>query len=348
MKKTIQIIGCLSIFFISTQIKSQSSTATTTLTGTETLPNEFLGSSTIHDVIFKTNSIERFRLVQSTGLIKLSSATNIIGATNGIKILGGAGNTSTTPAYSFNSTSTGLGMYSPSTNNIAFATSGSERIRINSMGNVGIGTTSTYFKVHLSKSILEEANLNSGYGTLAVGANNSERAINFGVGQKSTWIQSLNNISNSLGGSSHLNLQPVGGNVGIGLGIASPGATLEVKGNVIIGSVSAPNTNYKLFVETGILTEKVKVAVKTTINWSDYVFAKEYELESLNCVEEYIKENKHLQNIPSAEEVVKDGIDLGEMDAKLLAKIEELTLYLIEQNKKLESLQNEVNSLKKN
>jgi hypothetical protein len=104
-------------------------------------------------------------------------------------------------------------------------------------------------------------------------------------------------------------------------------------------SVSTPGT-YKLYVEDGILTEKVKVAIKTTLNWSDYVFAKDYKLKPLNEVASFIKENNHLPGVPSAEEVVKDGIDVAAMDAKLLEKIEELTLYIID-------LKNEVEKLKK-
>lgn len=95
---------------------------------------------------------------------------------------------------------------------------------------------------------------------------------------------------------------------------------------------------YKLFVEEGILTEKVKVAVKSTTNWADYVFANDYSLMSLNEVEAFVKENKHLPNVPSAIEMVENGLDVAQMDAKLLEKVEELTLYIIEQNKQIEEL----------
>jgi hypothetical protein len=64
-------------------------------------------------------------------------------------------------------------------------------------------------------------------------------------------------------------------------------------------------------------------------------------------VEQYVTENRHLPNIPSAEEVVKDGVDLNEMNAKLLEKIEELTLYLIEQDKKIEKLREQIDNQQK-
>lgn len=95
---------------------------------------------------------------------------------------------------------------------------------------------------------------------------------------------------------------------------------------------------YRLFVEEGILTEKLRVAVKTTANWADYVFTDTYKLMPLNEVEKFTKENKHLPNVPSAKKMVEEGLNVAEMDAKLLEKIEELTLYLIEQNKQIEKL----------
>ncbi|GGD07570.1 hypothetical protein GCM10011368_06870 [Hyunsoonleella pacifica] len=73
-------------------------------------------------------------------------------------------------------------------------------------------------------------------------------------------------------------------------------------------------------------------------NWPDYVFTNDYKLPTLLEVEAYIKENGHLPNIDSAKEVEKNGVLLGEMNAKLLEKIEELTLYIIEQQKQIELL----------
>lgn len=120
-------------------------------------------------------------------------------------------------------------------------------------------------------------------------------------------------------------------------------------GKVLIGN---PNTavpgNYRLYVQTGILTERVRVAVSTSADWADYVFAKNYRLMPLKELESYIKTNAHLPGVPSAEQVTKEGIDLGQMDAKLLEKIEELTLYMIELNKKIERLENENKQLRQN
>ncbi len=103
--------------------------------------------------------------------------------------------------------------------------------------------------------------------------------------------------------------------------------------------------NYKLYVADGILTEKVRVALKSTSDWADYVFANDYKLWSLTEVETYIRENKHLPGVPSAEEVQKTGIDMAAMDAKLLEKIEELTLYVIGIQKENEVLKARISAL---
>ena len=83
------------------------------------------------------------------------------------------------------------------------------------------------------------------------------------------------------------------------------------------------------------------VRVELQVNWPDFVFSKDYDLPQLEKIKAFIALNGHLPNIPSAEEVENSGIDLGSMDAKLLQKIEELTLYLIEQESEIEKLKEE-------
>ena len=80
-----------------------------------------------------------------------------------------------------------------------------------------------------------------------------------------------------------------------------------------------------------MIAESVKVKLQG--NWPDFVFAENYELPTLQETEKHIKEKGHLSGIPSAAEVEKNGIELGDMNKKLLQKIEELTLYLIEMKK---------------
>lgn len=106
-------------------------------------------------------------------------------------------------------------------------------------------------------------------------------------------------------------------------------------GNVGIGTSSPVN---KLDVNGTIHSREVKV---DATDWPDYVFKKEYNLPTLEEVEKHINKKGYLENIPSEEEVIKNGINLGEMNAKLLQKIEELTLYSIQQNKEIQILKND-------
>src|SRR5690606_16241100 len=105
-------------------------------------------------------------------------------------------------------------------------------------------------------------------------------------------------------------------------------------GNVGIGTTN-PGA-YKLAVEGTIGARKVKV---TQSAWADFVFHPGYQLPPLYEIENYIKANRHLPGIPTAAEVEKEGLDLGEMDKKLLQKVEEQTLYLIELSKRIDTLQ---------
>jgi hypothetical protein len=101
---------------------------------------------------------------------------------------------------------------------------------------------------------------------------------------------------------------------------------------------------YRLYVKDGILTEKLKIAVFGTANWADFVFADDYKLRPLSEVEAFVKENKHLPEVPSAQNLVEDGgVDVQSMLAKQMQKIEELTLYIIAQDKKIQALENKVN-----
>lgn len=122
-----------------------------------------------------------------------------------------------------------------------------------------------------------------------------------------------NNVLIRPNGSSYLN----GGNVGIGT--TNPG-------------------QWKLAVNGNIRAKEIKVES----GWADFVFYDDYRLPSLNEVENHIKRHGHLKDIPSAQEVEEQGVFLGEMNAKLLQKIEELTLYTIQQDKEILELQKQI------
>jgi hypothetical protein len=128
------------------------------------------------------------------------------------------------------------------------------------------------------------------------------------------------------------------GNGSIFTGSGDPSSFSEAmrissSGNVLIGKTTQANTNYKFDVNGSMRANEIKV----NTSGADFVFEEDYKLRSLAETEAFIKANKHLPEIAPAETMKRDGIELGEMNIKLLQKIEELTLHLINLNKTVES-----------
>ncbi len=111
------------------------------------------------------------------------------------------------------------------------------------------------------------------------------------------------------------------------------------QGKVAIGEVASMPSDYKLYVGGGIIAEKVRVRLSS--NWADYVFDDDYEILSLSEIERFVKQYKHLPGVPSAQQVQEEGIDVAEMNAILLTKIEELTLLVIDLEKEVKQLKAE-------
>jgi hypothetical protein len=111
-------------------------------------------------------------------------------------------------------------------------------------------------------------------------------------------------------------------------------------GTVGIGTLDTKG--YKLAVAGNAVAESITVKLRGL--WPDFVFDHSYKLKSLEEIEIFLLKNKHLPEIPSAKEVNDNGIELGQMNAKLLQKIEELTLILIDQNKRLKELESKQKS----
>ncbi|CAM1363132.1 autotransporter outer membrane beta-barrel domain-containing protein [Tenacibaculum xiamenense] len=225
------------------------------------------------------------------------------------------------PAFSRESGQGGLQISRIGTNNGSVV---NHLMTIKGGGNVGIGTTNpTEAKLVIKSSTLPSLSGNK-TGAIAVMGYNTELAI--GASSElngGSWIQTRHSSTTYPNHAYPLALNPLGGNVGIG--------TTDTKG-------------FKLGVNGNIAATEVKVA--TYNNWADFVFENTYELPTLKEVENHIIEKGHLKDIPSAEEVSKNGFYLGQMDAKLLQKIEELTLYTIQQEKKIQKLEKENTQLK--
>lgn len=197
----------------------------------------------------------------------------------------------------------------------------------NDGGNVGIGTASPDMNIKLQVIGGTDASNTEG-GFIQAG---SSSGLN--VAMDNNEIQARNN-----GGASELLVQHDGGDVLL--------CGLE-GGQVGIGITSAanlPDAEYLLAVDGFILSEEIRVEMSEA--WPDYVFEKDYELMPLEELEQSIATHQHLPGIPSAAEIADDGLVIGDMQRRMMEKIEELTLYVIELNKKNQKLEQEVELLK--
>ncbi|MFZ4549387.1 MAG: hypothetical protein ACOYN4_18215, partial [Bacteroidales bacterium] len=150
-------------------------------------------------------------------------------------------------------------------------------------------------------------------------------------------------VSNWTSGGYGLVLNPDNRTGGIYYDANNPTPVVEFnKTKVGIGILPPLDGKYNLYVTGGILTEELQVQLKPGADWPDYVFAPEYKLRKLKDVECFISKNQHLPDLPSSENIKNDGINVGEMNALLLKKIEELTLYVIELEKKYETLEGRI------
>lgn len=207
-------------------------------------------------------------------------------------------------------------------------------------GNVGIGTLSPQFKLQINSGH-SDTNFNlhyensdlTKYADLTLWA--SEPGLTWtGVGIGNNVYNSVAGLAgivriSNLKGGSYLRLldQEIRLNIIKLDGTDISALAVDANGNIGIGTL-APSS--KLAVNGKIRAHEIKVEVA---NWPDYVFVKGYQLPTLQETEQHIKQKGHLKDIPSAEEVKANGIDLGEMNAMLLKKIEELTLHLIQLKK---------------
>jgi len=192
----------------------------------------------------------------------------------------------------------------------------SERMRIDWNGNVGIGTASPGAKLHVQADAnTSGAPDNAQFYITGKTASGKRLSLAYNTSSNYGEIQS----QAYAGGYTALNLNPNGGNVLIGKTSEQPGA------------------NYKL--DIGGSARADKIVVNTS--GADFVFDKKYLLPKLSDVKAYIDEHQHLPEIPSAKEMQANGMSVGEINTKLLQKVEELTLYAIEQQKRIDQLEHQ-------
>lgn len=232
-------------------------------------------------------------------------------------------------------------------------------------GNAAFGTNA------LIGNTIGGNNMGIGFSSLASNANGSD---NIGIGSNALFDNVAGNNNVAIGSSAGVKKNG-SGNIYLGFNAGSVAATTTENNKLYIGNTNTlmplvygdftakfvaigdvtPSvakrdglaSQYGLLVQKGILTEKLKVATLTSGDWADYVFEEGYKRMSIEEVEKYIQENKHLPNVPTTEQMLANGNDVMKTDAKLLEKIEELTLYMIEMNKEIKALKAENANLKK-
>ncbi|HLO44674.1 MAG TPA: hypothetical protein VK175_10105 [Leadbetterella sp.] len=240
-------------------------------------------------------------------------------------------------------------------NNVAL---GLSALRVNNGGSFNLGLAAGALENNLS------GNNNVGIG-YAAGYNNSTGSNNVAIGAYSLFTGSAISGNTAIGseagrnatGSNNIFIGPKAGyseTTSNKLYIATNDSNMPlIYGDfsakyVTIGDVSpalrtqgVATGGYNLLVKGGILTEKVKVALAAAgTDWADYVFEPDYKskMMSLEEVEAYALKNKHLPNVPSAQEMVNNGLDVSQTSKMFMEKIEELTLYIIELNKQIQAL----------
>ena len=216
---------------------------------------------------------------------------------------------------------------------------------------IGAGTTSSTNSFLLRNSNLDTIMRVRDDGRMGIGYNGSTygRTINLG----GTGINFYTASEVAFGGAifptdtslvlwsnsnsnNYLVLQPSWGNTGIGT--YTPNAKFHLNGAQLIGSNSARiATGYELSVDGDVIAESF--VTQNSTSWPDYVFEDNYPLLPISDLEKAIKKNKHLPNVPSATDIEKNGINLGPMTSALLEKVEELTLYIIQLEKRLKAME---------
>ncbi|MEQ9006472.1 MAG: hypothetical protein RLP12_01210 [Ekhidna sp.] len=252
--------------------------------------------------------------ISTLGTYSLSLKQSNTGTGYGMRIING----SSTQSMQFWAGGTGVVIDAEGDANLHLRTNNQDRIYIKNNGQIGVGTSAIgnyLFTLRQSET----------------GAGNGMRITNGSGTQHMQLWSGGSGVVIDAEGNANLHLR------------TNNTDRLFIQNNGQVGIGTNSMGSHQLAVEGSIGAREIKVEAS---GWSDFVFEKDYELRTLEEVEQHINENGHLPEIPSEEEVTENGVNLGEMNAKLLQKIEELTLYMIDMNKRMNQLETENTQLK--
>lgn len=311
-----------------------------------------IGSVTSSNMVFDENeiqaringSVSTLRLQQDGGALLVQSNSLVVGTNGNVGIgdntpdekLHIAGNVlvnATNPTIQLQNSGVDKGFLQLSGDNIRIGTNSAndlgkfvvrtnngDRVFVDGAGNMGVGVASPAAKLDVA-------------GKIRIGASGEALKID----GTNPFIQMFQ------GGVAKAFIQLLDNDLRIGNATGNGSGRIYLFGDEVAINTSGPANGYSLSVGGEIICEELRVELQGNAPWPDYVFNHDYDLRPLHELKTFITENRHLPNIPAAAQIEDEGFDVGDMNRRLLEKVEELTLYIIQQEEKIDALNARMN-----